>query len=83
MSMRLGPGPVFIHESIAATRRWQLLRPAGALRDWAAGGARDRLARRLAEGGQAGRLGLHGKASSLMTVQVNHWRGRFDSRLCS
>jgi ABC-type transport system involved in multi-copper enzyme maturation permease subunit len=24
MSMRWGPGPVFIHESIAATRRWQL-----------------------------------------------------------
>ncbi len=24
MSMRWGPGPVFIHESIAATRRWQV-----------------------------------------------------------
>ena len=24
MPMRLGPGPVFVHESIAATRRWQL-----------------------------------------------------------
>src|SRR5262249_4628495 len=24
MPMRWGPGPVFIHESIAATRRWQL-----------------------------------------------------------
>jgi len=24
MSMRLGPGPVFVHESIAATGRWQL-----------------------------------------------------------
>ena len=24
MPLRLGPGPVFIHESIAATRRWQL-----------------------------------------------------------
>src|SRR5262249_36933890 len=24
MPLRIGPGPVFIHESIAATRRWQL-----------------------------------------------------------
>ena len=24
MPLRLGPGPVFVHESIAATRRWQL-----------------------------------------------------------
>ena len=24
MPLRFGPGPVFIHESIAATRRWQM-----------------------------------------------------------
>src|SRR6266481_529210 len=24
MPLHLGPGPVFVHESIAATRRWQL-----------------------------------------------------------
>ena len=33
MPLRLGPGPVFVYESIAATRRWQQL-PCGHCLCW-------------------------------------------------
>ena len=56
MPMRLGPGPVFVHESIAAARRWQLYALRCGLRAGIAGRAGDRRVPHVARSGQAGRL---------------------------
>ena len=62
MPLRWGPGPVFVHESIAVTRRWQLYALRSGFVLSLLGALAIRLAFRVHGSGRACRLDLDQKA---------------------